>query len=392
MQIFEVFWTAFKLGLVSFGGPVAHLSYFRQEYVENKKWLSEQNYSDLVALCQFLPGPASSQVGMAIGYQRAGIAGAIFSWLGFTLPSALVLILFALGLSQVDLSSQKIWLHGLKIAAVAIVAHAILSMLRSLCPDYPRKIIAAITVALLIFTGSPSWQFLILTLAGISGVFLFKPAAFTESRSSVLPKIKSWIFFIVLFLALLILPSFVRENSTSFVLNLFDSFYRVGALVFGGGHVVLPLLQNEVVHSGIISKELFLAGYGLANAMPGPLFALSAFIGAASFGPLTGWAGGLFCLIAIFLPSFLLIFGVMPIWGHLKNNTLIRRALMGVNAAVVGLLVAAFWDPVWTSAIFDIRDFVLALLGFLLLERKKMNSWKVVVGITFLHTALGMFN
>lgn len=387
MKYFEVFLTAFRLGLTSFGGPIAHLSYFRDEYVEKKKWISEHAYADLVALCQFLPGPASSQVGMAIGLSRAGVLGAILAWIGFTLPSAIILVLFGLGLAHFNVSSHQHWLHGLKVVAVAVVAQAVLSMAKKLCPDKERAALAIMSSACVLYANSAIVQILVLVIAGCIGAFflLLSTSLPHEPLHRGSKKIGA-IFLSLFFLLLLILP-LVRSTSSSQVINFFDSFYRAGSLVFGGGHVVLPLLQAEVVPSGWVSKDLFMAGYGLANAIPGPLFAFSAYLGAVSSVSPNGWIGAFICLVAAFLPSFLLIVGILPFWEKLKGLPKVRQSMLGINAAVVGILLAALYNPVWTSAIFSIKDFALASVGFLLLEIWKIPSWSVVV-LTVLASAI----
>lgn len=379
MKIFQVFMTAFKLGCTSFGGPIAHLSYFHDEYVTKKKWISAHAYADLVALCQFLPGPASSQVGMAIGLSRAGILGAIASWIGFTLPSAFILIMFGLGLSYFDVSHHKHWLHGLKVVAVAVVAQAILGMGKKLCPDKERLTIAAITSVILLFFSSAFLQILILILSGFIGIYFLQSKEEFPHDSIHKGKKTIGFIFLSLFFAFLFLLPLLRTVVSSHEVQYFDSFYRAGALVFGGGHVVLPLLQAEVVPTGWVSTDLFMAGYGLSNAIPGPLFAFSSFLGAASSVSPNGWTGAILCLVAAFLPSFLLIVGALPFWEGLRKSQKIRKAMLGINASVVGILLAAFYNPVWTSAVFSPKDFALVIVGFLLLEFWKLPSWLVVI-------------
>ncbi|TGL86260.1 chromate efflux transporter [Leptospira congkakensis] len=378
-KYFEVFFTALKLGCTSFGGPIAHLSYFHDEYVTKKKWISAQVYADLVALCQFLPGPASSQVGMAIGLSRAGLIGAILSWIGFTLPSAIILILFGLGMSEIDISAHKNWLHGLKVVAVAVVAQAILGMGKKLCPDKERITIAVVTSVILLFFSSVFLQVLVLIASGVIGIIFFKPSSDLPHEPLHKGNKNLSILFIVLFFVLLFLLPFLREIYPDQRIKLLDSFYRAGSLVFGGGHVVLPLLQAEVVPSGWVNNDLFLAGYGLSNAIPGPLFAFSSYLGAVSSLKPNAWPGAILCLVAAFLPSFLLIVGVLPFWEKLRTNPSVKKSMLGVNAAVVGILLAALYQPVWTSAVFTGKDFALAASGFLLLEYWKIPSWAVVL-------------
>lgn len=379
LKYLEVFLTSFRLGLTSFGGPIAHLSYFHDEYVKKKKWISEHAYADLVALCQFLPGPASSQVGMAIGLSRAGIFGAILSWIGFTLPSAIILILFGLGLTHLDIAAHAHWLHALKVVAVAVVAHAVLGMGKKLCPDKERITIAVISSVIVLFANSALIQILVLILAGLFGVFFLKNTSELPHEPLHQGKKRVGAVFLTLFVALLLLLPVVRGLYPDQSIKLFDSFYRAGALVFGGGHVVLPLLQAEVVPTGWVSNDLFMAGYGVANAIPGPLFAFSSYLGAVSSVKPNEWLGAILCLIAAFLPSFLLVVGALPFWEKLRSLSKIRQSMLGLNAAVVGILLAALYNPVWTSAIFTGKDFALATSGFILLEHWKLPSWAVVM-------------
>lgn len=377
MKQLEVFLTALRLGLTSFGGPIAHLSYFHDEYVKKKKWISDAAYADLVALCQFLPGPASSQVGMAIGLSRAGISGAILSWIGFTLPSAIILILFGLGMAHIDASSHQHWLHGLKVVAVAVVAQAVLGMAKKLCPDKERATIAIISSVIVLFASSAITQIIVLILAGLFGVFFLKPTSELPHEPLHKGSRRVGSVFLLLFIGFLVGLPLLRPIAQEF--KYLDSFFRAGALVFGGGHVVLPLLQAEVVPTGWVTNDLFMAGYGVANAIPGPLFAFSAYLGAVSSTSPNGWIGALICLVAAFLPSFLLVVGTLPFWEKLRSLPKIRQSMLGLNAAVVGILISAFYDPVWTSAIFSSKDFALASTGFLLLEIWKLPSWAVVL-------------
>lgn len=380
MKFFELFITFLRLGLTSFGGPVAHLSYFHDEFVKKKKWIDEHAYADLVALCQFLPGPASSQVGMAIGLNRAGVIGAIVAWIGFTLPSAIILILFGLGMTHLNLNAHQGWLHGLKVVAVSVVAQAVYGMGKKLCPDKERVTIAVLSSVVVLFFNSSFIQVLVLVLSGIFGAYFFKETKelpHVPMKSGL--KKKTGAIFLILFLSILILLPIFRSVFHDQTIKLFDSFYRTGSLVFGGGHVVLPLIQSEVVPTGWVSNDLFMAGYGLAQAIPGPLFAFSAYIGAVSHFYPNGWLGGMICLVAAFLPSFLLIVGALPFWEKLRSFPRIRQSMIGVNASVVGILLAALYHPVWTSAVFSAKDFVLVSVGFLLLEYWKLASWIVVI-------------
>jgi len=370
----EVLAAATRLGLTSFGGPVAHLGYFRQEYVERRRWVNEQTYVDLVALCQFLPGPASSQVGIAIGILRAGLLGGLAAWIGFTLPSALALVLFALGIRDLDLSSAG-WLHGLKVAAVAVVAQAVWGMARTLCPDRERATIAMLAAVVLTAWSTAGTQVLVIVVAGFVGWRLLR-----DSTSLAVPDVRAPIgrrlgaVALVVFFALLVCLPVGRYLAPRSWIAVFDSFYRAGALVFGGGHVVLPLLQAEVVPPGWVSNEQFLAGYGAAQAVPGPLFTFAAYLGAV----MNGWAGAALALGAIFLPAFLLVVGALPFWEVLRTRVSFQAALRGINAAVVGLLLSALYHPVWTSAIHAPADFALALASFGLLSFWRIPPWLVV--------------
>ena len=374
----EVLVVATRLGLTSFGGPVAHLGYFRSEYVVRRRWLDEQTYADVVALCQFLPGPASSQVGITIGIFRAGLLGGLAAWLGFTLPSAIALVLFALGIRGLDLSGAG-WLLGLKIAAVAVVAQAVWGMARTLCPDRERASIA-IVAALIVTAWPTAWgQVLVIVVAGLVGLRLLPGSGDADTPHAKVPFGRPLgLAALALFSALLVALPILRYLTGSPVLAVFDGFYRAGALVFGGGHVVLPLLQAEVVPPGWVSNEQFLAGYGAAQAVPGPLFTLAAYLGAVMRPWPSGWLGALVALTAIFLPAFLLVVGTLPFWDALRARPAFRAALRGINAAVVGLLLAALYHPVWTSAIHAPADFALALAAFGLLTLWGAPPWLVV--------------
>ncbi|MEH2470989.1 chromate transporter [Nitrobacteraceae bacterium AZCC 2161] len=371
----EVFAAFLKLGLTSFGGPIAHLSYFRNEFVERRKWLEEQSYADLVALCQFLPGPASSQVGIAIGLSRAGYLGALAAWTAFTLPSALVLVLFAYGLSAAGDALGSGWLHGLKVAAVAVVALAILGMARTLTPDRERATLAVLAAVIALAIPSAWGQIGAIAIGAVIGTAFLRGKPPSEQVRLQVPVgrargILALIVFAVLLVGLPLLAALTGDQN----IRLFDTFYRVGSLVFGGGHVVLPLLQAEVVPSWV-GKDAFLAGYGAAQAVPGPLFTFAAYLGAV----IGGWKIAALCLVAIFLPSFLLVVGILPFWEGLRRRTTTQAALRGVNAAVVGLLLAAFYNPVWTTGILTKADFALATVAFLLLFLWRTPPWLVVL-------------
>jgi chromate transporter len=377
--VLEVLGVATRLGLTSFGGPVAHLGYFREEYIRRRKWISEDAYADLVALCQFLPGPTSSQVGIAIGILRAGLPGAVASWLGFTLPSAIVLVAFAFGLQRFGVTDAG-WLHGLKIAAVAVVANAVWGMARSLAPDRERATVAILSaIVVLAWPGAPG-QVLVIAIAGLIGWRLLTGSS-GEKRVSLPPAIRRRmaVASLVVFLALLGALPLLRQVVTSQAFVVFDSFFRVGSLVFGGGHVVLPLLQAEVVPPGWVTNEEFVAGYGAAQAVPGPLFTFAAYLGAAMHQKPNGIAGAVLALVAIFLPTFLMVVGALPFLSALRTRVGFQAALRGINAAVVGLLLAALYHPVWTSAINTSTDLALALVTFALLALWNVPAWLVVV-------------
>ena len=387
----EVLATFIRLGLTSFGGPVAHLGYFRQEIVVRRKWLDEKNYVDLLALCQFLPGPSSSQMGIALGITRAGLWGGLAAWLGFTLPSAIALIIFAYLTNGAKAITQSGWLHGLLIVAVAVVAQAVWGMATTLCPDRPRATIALLAAIAILLWPVAIGQLVILAAGGVIGWRLLRGTQ--KSEVSVLPltvprqlAIVCWILFFALLLGLPVLRLIVHSQT----LALFDTFFRVGSLVFGGGHVVLPLLQSEVVPAGWVSNDQFIAGYAATQAVPGPLFTFSAYLGAVSKPAPNGWLGGLIALVAIFLPSFLFVIGILPFWNSLRSMESFQAALRGINAAVVGILLAALYQPIWTTAIRAPVDFALGLLAFGLLVIWKVPPWIVVVLSALLGSGLSL--
>ena len=426
-----VFLIFLRLGLSSFGGPVAHLGYFHAEFVARRRWLGERAYADLVALCQFLPGPASSQVGMAIGLQRAGYAGAFAAWAGFTLPSAIALILFALGLARHGDALPSGALHGLKVVAVAVVAQAVWGMAGKLCIGRARISLMALAACMALALPTAWTQVGVIALAGLVGLALFsaqaeagvrEPSAATrraassvaragdfgplpsasvplegvsEPDSGVLrsitgaPGLRSgWLWLAAFFALLAALPLLAALQPDGWLARV-DAFYRSGALVFGGGHVVLPLLQAEVVPTGWVDGEAFLAGYGAAQAVPGPLFTFAAFLGAAAQGGYGGWVGGIVCLLAVFAPSFLLVAGALPLWERLRGDARMQAALAGINAAVVGLLLAALYQPVWTSAIHRPQDFALGLVALVALMSWKWPPWLVVAACGLAGGVLG---
>ena len=378
----EVFTTFLKLGLTSFGGPVAHLGYFRDELVVRRKWIDETGYGDLVALCQFLPGPASSQVGFSLGVLRGnGVLGGLAAWFAFTLPSALILLAFALGAGAFTGSVAEGFLHGLKLVAVAVVAQAIWGMTRTLTPDRARGGIALAAVAIVVVSGSSFGQIAAIVLGALAGLRLCRGEGPRQSGHLSFPvSRRGGAVALVLFAAFFLVPPIIARFADFQGIALFNAFYRSGALVFGGGHVVLPLLQAEVVPPGWVTNEAFLAGYGVAQAVPGPLFTFAAYLGAVVRPPPNGIAGAAIALVAILLPGMLLVYGMLPFWDALRSRQAAQAAMRGANAAVVGILGAALYSPVWTSAVLTPRDFALALGGFLLLTVWKAPPW-VVVGL-----------
>ena len=367
--------------MTSFGGPIAHLGYFRNEFVERRKWLDETAYADLVALCQFLPGPASSQVGFSLGILRGnGLLGGLAAWFAFTTPSALILFAFAMSAAALTGPVAEGFLHGLKLVAVAVVAQAIWGMSRTLTPDRARAGIALAAIGIVVFFAGSFGQIAAIAFGACAGLWLCRDDVAPVSGHLHFPITRrAGIIPLVLFAALLLIPPALATATGSQALALFDAFYRSGALVFGGGHVVLPLLQAQVVAPGWVSNEAFLEGYGLAQAVPGPLFTFAAYLGAV-MGPWpNGLAGAAIALIAIFLPGMLLVYGTLPFWDAMRTRPAAQAAMRGTNAAVVGILVAALYNPVWTSAVLTPRDFALALAGFLLLTVWKLPPWIVVV-------------
>ncbi|MDD7910478.1 chromate efflux transporter [Pseudovibrio exalbescens] len=376
----EVFSAFLKLGVTSFGGPIAHLGYFRDELVQRRQWVSEERYADLVALCQFLPGPASSQVGFALGLLRAGPLGALAAFTAFTLPSALILIAFAYGADAFGGPVGLGLIHGLKLVAVAVVAQAVWGMAQNLCPDKERAAIAVISVFVVTFLATAGGQILAIIFGVVAGFVLLRdPSDSGESHMRFPVSVTAAGISFAVFLLLLIGVPLVAGGSSDTALSVFDGFYRAGALVFGGGHVVLPLLQTEVVSTGWLSSESFLAGYGAAQAMPGPLFTFASYLGAAMSEPIGGLLGALVATLAVFLPGFLLLIAALPFWNTIGARPDARAAMRGANAAVVGILGAALYNPVWTSAVLSPADFAVALAGFILLVRWKLAPWIVVV-------------
>src|SRR5690625_1702625 len=376
-SLFEILIISTRLGLTSFGGPIAHLGYFHEEYIRRRKWIDEKSYADLVALSQFLPGPASSQVGIGLGVMRAGVLGGIISFIGFTLPSVIALIIFASLLHTFDIGDAG-WIRGLKIVAVVVVAHAILGMAKKLTPDTQRQTIALFALVVTLVWQTAFTQVGVILLGAVVGFLIYRQQTIQEDPSPVSQfPISRRLGYICLslFFGLLILLPILRDITSLNSIAFFDGFYRSGSLVFGGGHVVLPLLEQEFVPTGWLSEQEFLAGYGTTQAVPGPLFTFAAYLGAV----MNGWQGGLLATFAIFLPAFLLILGTLPFWDSLRSNPKIKGALMGVNATVVGILISALYQPIWTSSILAPIDFALAAVLFSMLVFWKLPPWMIVV-------------
>ena len=377
----EVFRVFLKLGLTSFGGPIAHLGYFREELVVRRKWIDEPSYIDLVALCQFLPGPASSQVGFSLGILRGnGLLGGLAAWLGFTMPSALILLAFALSAAAFTGPLAEGFLHGLKLVAVAVVAQAVWGMTRTLTPDRARAMIALAAIAVVVIFAGSFGQIAAIALGAVAGLRLCRgePAALSGHLRFPVSR-RGGAASLVLFGALFLIPLVISGGGGQQAVALFEAFYRSGALVFGGGHVVLPLLQAETVAPGWVTNETFLAGYGLAQAVPGPLFTFAAYLGAVMEPTPNGVAGAAIALVAIFLPGMLLVYGMLPFWDELRTGQTVQAAMRGANAAVVGILGLALYNPIWTSGVLTSRDFALAVGGFLLLTVWKAPPWVVVI-------------
>ncbi len=389
----EVFAVFLRLGLTCFGGPIAHLGYFHEEFVVRRKWLDEKTYVDLVALCQFLPGPASSQVGFSVGLLRSGYPGALAAWTGFTLPSAIALVLFAYGASALTGTIGAGLLHGLRLVAVAIVAQAIWGMARTLCPDRERATIAVIAALIILFSTSSAAQIGAIVLGGVAGLWFCRGAPAAASNPTVIPvsRTAGLAALSVFFVLLGGLPILVNVTASSGI-ALFDAFYRSGALVFGGGHVVLPLLREAFVAPGWVSDDTFLTGYGAAQAVPGPLFTFSAYLGAVVSPNPHGLAGAALGLIGIFLPGMLILLGALPFWNSLRKREGAQAAMRGVNAAVVGLLGAALYNPLWVTSVKTPGDFGLALVGFTLLTVWRAPPLLAVVTCAIGGAALAFFS
>lgn len=389
--LFEIFTAFAKLGLTSFGGPVAHMSFFRAEFVEKRKWLADDAYADLVALCQFLPGPSSSQVGFALGVQRGGLLGGVAAFLAFTLPSALFLVLFALYAQTLSGMFGNGLIHGLKIVAAAVVAQAILGMATSLCRTQATATIAVLALLIVTLFSGPLGQVAAITFGAFAGMLMNKPEnahTFQDKSAKLTPAIGGYIA-LAIFCTLLVFLPILAQFTSDLRIQLLDSFYRAGALVFGGGHVVLPLLETEVVGTGIVNKDSFLAGYGMTQAVPGPIFSFAAFLGAAS-APMPGaLLNAAIATTAIFLPGFLLVYAMLPHWQKFRNWQSAKSILTGANAAVVGLLAAAFFAPIWQSTVLTTLDFALVVAAFLLLMIYKLPPWIVVLLGAIVGTLIG---
>ncbi|WP_060679425.1 chromate efflux transporter [Virgibacillus halodenitrificans] len=373
--LWEILLASTKLGLTSFGGPVAHLAYFKEEYIDRRKWLDDRTYADIIAICQFLPGPASSQVGISIGMLRGGLLGGLVSWFGFTIPSVIVLIVFAL-LYQTFTLDDASFIHSLKIVAAAVVLHALIGLGKKLTPDKTRLAIAIIAASIMLLYPTAWMQILIILGAGLVGLKLFTHQAGTNVqpfRINISKKLG--LTSLGILISLLILLPILNRFTDNPLVTIFDTFFRVGSLVFGGGHVVLPMIERELVPTGFLTANEFLAGYGMAQAVPGPLFTFSSYLGTMMEGVL----GAVVATVGIFLPSFLLIIAALPFLNELRKRASFQGILMGVNASVVGILLAAFYDPVIKSSILSASDFALAVILFGLLNIWKVPAWLIVI-------------
>ena len=378
LSTIRIFLTFLRLGCTSFGGPVAHLGYFHEEFVKRRKWLDEDTFAGIVAFCQMIPGPGSSQTGFTVGFVTGGWPGALAAWTAFTAPSALLMLAF--GLSQSALGgpvAQRV-VHGLQLVAVAIVAQAVLGMRRALAPDWTRGAIAAGAALLVLWTNRPASQLAAIMLGGVAGYAVLRGTrvAGTTEILIAIPR-RVGLLALTLFGLLLLAP-----------MRVFGDFYRTGALVFGGGHVVLPLLESVTVAKGLVDEKTFLAGYGMAQAVPGPLFSFAAYLGAVLKQPPNGFAGGLLALLALFLPGLLLVIGLLPFWAELRGRDWLRTALSGVNASVVGILAAALYRPVWTGSVHTLQDLAVVAVGFLALSAARLPPWSVVLGVAVLSSIL----
>lgn len=379
-NFFDIFWIYLRLGCICFGGPVAHLGYFKDAFVTRRAWLSEARYAELLGLCQFVPGPSSSQLGFAIGWQRGGLLGGCAAWLGFTLPSALLMIAFAYGLFAMGEGNAP-FIHGLLVAAVAVVANAIIGLGKKLCPDRTRILIALLSAAIVLLLPTSLIQIGVILLGGLLGNACFRRA--TPDTTGSYPHLEALTgrytvcLALTLYCAALLLSLWMQPSTPG---ALYAAHYQAGAVVFGGGHIVLPLLNESVVAGGLVSEDNFLAGYSAAQALPGPLFTFSAFLGTVGSPIQPAWLSGLGALVAIFLPGILLLIGLLPFWDKLRTKQWAQAGLTGANAAVVGLLLAAFITPVWSHGIQRWPDIILAGAAFFALYRLKAPAWLVVLG------------
>lgn len=390
-KLLEVLLIAFRLGVTSFGGPIAHIGYFREEYVNRRQWLDDETYADIVALCQILPGPTSSQVGIVVGISRAGIPGGLAAWIGFTMPSAIALMLFALGVGNAPQLYESGWIYGLKIMAVAIVALAIWGMAQTICTDKSRTTLALISAILMLSISNFAFQISVMAAGALIGLFMFKhntAVSLREYNYGISNRLA--IFSLASFMLLLLLLPVFSHATTNPIVDVIDSFYRTGSLVFGGGHVVLPLLQAEVVNPGWVSQDIFLGGYGAAQAVPGPLFTFAAYLGVTMEQFKYPIWGGLLCLFSIYAPSFLLITGILPYWSRVRSVARLRQCLAGLNSAVLGFLIAALYDPIWTNAISSGVDLAFAIGIFCLISIRRWPIWTVVLVAATMGTILSL--
>lgn len=387
----DVFKTFLQLGLTSFGGPIAHIGYFRKVFVEQRRWLSEHQFSQLLAICQFLPGPASSQMGFAIGLQRAGWQGALAAFLAFTLPSVLLLLLFASALPYLSSGVGEAAVHGLKLVACAVVADAVLGMSKNLCPDTPRRSIAIVAACGVLLMASVWSQIVVVIGGAVAGIVLCRDAVNTTQHQAIQVAYGKRFALVLLVVFGALLALFISTPGSDGLYGIAQAFYQAGALVFGGGHVVLPLLENSVVASGWVSSEHFLAGYGASQAIPGPMFAFSAYLGAMIPSSLGGFVSAIIALLFMFLPGFLLVVAALPLWQAIAGNPIAARGILGVNAAVVGLLVAALYDPIFTSGITSSVDLAIALVGFGMLAVWRLSPLYVVAWCVFASIGWSLF-
>lgn len=387
-SITEVFKAFLKLGLTSFGGPIAHIAYYRQAFVEKRRWLTEDQFAQLLVLCQFLPGPASSQMGFSLGLLRAGWLGALAAFIAFTLPSALLLFAFASLLPHLSDNIGTAAIHGLKLVALAVVAQAVWLMAQKLTPDWQRRIIAILAVLFLLLLNHPLAQIAVVIGSAIAGFVVCKNQQFPDSSLKIkYGRSVAWLLLTIFVVLLICLPVFASNSS---LLAVIEAFYRAGALVFGGGHVVLPLLENTVVDPGWVSADNYLAGYGAAQAVPGPVFSVAAYLGAMLPGDNGGILGAVLALVAIFLPGFLLIAAMLPLWKTVLKYPAAASAVAGVNAGVVGLLAAALYDPIWVSVVHNWTDIIIAPIGFLMLQIFRLSALLVVVWCVLASIALSL--